>query len=32
VSGRFYCCAHCARAEDHEQGFKIRDAVGVHPG
>jgi phage terminase large subunit GpA-like protein len=32
VAGRFFCCAHCARSADAEQGFKIRDAVGVHPG
>jgi phage terminase large subunit GpA-like protein len=32
ISGRFYCCAHCARAEDHEQGQQIRDAAGSRPG
>ncbi|MEV4416254.1 Prokaryotic metallothionein [Catellatospora sp. NPDC049609] len=32
VSGHFYCCAHCARSADAREGFKIRDAVGVHPG
>ncbi|MEX5632349.1 Prokaryotic metallothionein [Parafrankia sp. FMc2] len=30
VSGRFFCCAHCAR---HGGGIgrEIRDAVGAHP-
>jgi phage terminase large subunit GpA-like protein len=32
VSGRFFCCAHCARSADSAEGFKIRDAAGVHPG
>ena len=32
VSGRFYCCAHCARSEDQEEGQQIRDAAGSHPG
>jgi len=32
VEGRFYCCAHCARSAEADQGFKIRDTVGVHPG
>jgi len=31
VSGRFYCCAHCARHAGGE-GEKIRDTVGAHPG
>ena len=30
VEGRFYCCAHCARAVA-ELGNQIRDAVGVRP-
>jgi len=32
VSGRFYCCAHCARAKAGQQGQEIRDTVGAHPG
>jgi phage terminase large subunit GpA-like protein len=28
IDGRMYCCAHCARSADAEQGSKIRDAVG----
>jgi hypothetical protein len=32
VSGRFYCCAHCARTADKSQGLQIRDTVGAHPG
>ena len=28
VSGRFYCCAHCARSSEAEEGSKIRDAIG----
>ncbi len=31
VSGRFFCCAHCARAEEGDQGAQIRDAVGARP-
>jgi hypothetical protein len=31
VSGRFFCCAHCARAEEGEQGAQVRDAVGARP-
>jgi hypothetical protein len=31
VSGRFYCCAHCARDSEPE-GDKIRDTVGSPPG
>jgi phage terminase large subunit GpA-like protein len=27
VSGRFFCCAHCARTVDAAAGAKIRDAV-----
>lgn len=32
VSGRFFCCAHCARAVDADQGSQLRDAVGAQPG
>ena len=32
VSGRFYCCAHCARSADSAAGMEIRDAVGAYPG
>jgi len=32
VSGRFYCCAHCARTADASAGFEVRDAVGAYPG
>ena len=32
VRGQFFCCAHCARLIDAEQGSKIRDTVGTHPG
>ncbi len=32
VSDRIFCCAHCARAVDTEQGPQLRDTVGVHPG
>ena len=28
VGGRFFCCAHCARASGAEHGDQIRDAVG----
>ncbi|MEU3456038.1 Prokaryotic metallothionein [Micromonospora sp. NPDC006766] len=31
VSGRFFCCAHCARAVEGVQGAEIRDAVGARP-
>ncbi|MER5454300.1 MULTISPECIES: Prokaryotic metallothionein [unclassified Micromonospora] len=31
VSGRFFCCGHCARAVETEQGAEIRDAVGARP-
>ncbi|MEU8068656.1 Prokaryotic metallothionein [Micromonospora sp. BL1] len=31
VSGRFFCCAHCARAVEGEQGAEVRDAVGARP-
>ncbi|MCK9929489.1 Prokaryotic metallothionein [Frankia sp. Mgl5] len=30
VSGRFFCCAHCAR-QAGGMGREIRDAVGAHP-
>jgi hypothetical protein len=29
VSGRLFCCAHCARSSDAVEGSKIRDAVGM---
>jgi hypothetical protein len=32
VRGKFFCCAHCARAVDAEQGAKLRDTIGAHPG
>jgi hypothetical protein len=32
VEGRFYCCAHCARATEGGQASSIRDTVGSHPG
>ncbi|MEU1686342.1 Prokaryotic metallothionein [Micromonospora sp. NPDC005707] len=31
VSGRFFCCAHCARAVEGTQGAEVRDAVGARP-
>jgi hypothetical protein len=31
VSGRFFCCGHCAR-EAGGLGMEIKDAVGAHPG
>jgi hypothetical protein len=31
VSGRFFCCGHCARAVETDQGSAIRDAVGARP-
>ncbi|MCP3782386.1 Prokaryotic metallothionein [Micromonospora sp. A3M-1-15] len=31
VSGRFFCCAHCARAVEGSQGAEVRDAVGARP-
>ena len=31
VSGKFFCCANCAR-RDGGLGEQIRDAVGAHPG
>lgn len=30
VEGLFYCCAHCARSANREEGSKIRDSVGSH--
>jgi hypothetical protein len=32
VSGRFYCCAHCARTADASEGAQIRDTVGAPAG
>jgi hypothetical protein len=32
VEGRFYCCAHCARAVEGGHAAEIRDTVGAHPG
>ena len=32
VSGRFFCCAHCARTVEREAGALVRDAVGSRPG
>ncbi|ETA02880.1 hypothetical protein ThrDRAFT_00919 [Frankia casuarinae] len=32
VSGRFFCCAHCARVSDGRLGAELRDTVGTHPG
>ncbi|MEO3925754.1 Prokaryotic metallothionein [Micromonosporaceae bacterium B7E4] len=31
VSGRFFCCGHCARVVEGERGAEIRDAVGARP-
>ena len=31
VSGRFFCCANCARQADG-MGAQLRDTVGAHPG
>ena len=31
VNGRFFCCAHCARAVEGAVGAEIRDAVGARP-
>lgn len=31
VEGRFFCSAHCARAEGGPDAEAIRDAVGAHP-
>ena len=32
VGGRFFCCAHCARASAGAEGAGITDTVGAHPG
>ncbi|GAA1820145.1 hypothetical protein GCM10009835_45660 [Planosporangium flavigriseum] len=32
VDGRFFCCAHCARASGMDKGRQVRDAVGAPPG
>jgi hypothetical protein len=32
VGGRFFCCAHCARASAGAEGAAITDTVGAHPG
>ncbi|HEX2419312.1 MAG TPA: Prokaryotic metallothionein [Micromonosporaceae bacterium] len=32
VEGRFFCCAHCARATGVAHGEELRDAVGAHHG
>ncbi len=32
VDGRFFCCAHCARASGAQHAEQIRDTVGAHPG
>jgi phage terminase large subunit GpA-like protein len=32
VSGRFFCCAHCARSSGMYEATQIRDSVGAHPG
>ena len=32
VDGRFFCCAHCARASGLDKGVQVRDAVGAPPG
>jgi hypothetical protein len=29
VGGRFYCCAHCARASEPERARLIQDAAPV---
>lgn len=31
ASGRFFCCAHCARHSDVAVAAELRDAVGAHP-
>lgn len=31
VSGRFFCCAHCARHSGESIGQHVVDAVGAHP-
>jgi hypothetical protein len=32
VAGRFFCCAHCARATAGAEASAIADTVGAHPG
>jgi hypothetical protein len=32
VDGRFFCCAHCARATGVAHADQIRDAVGAQAG
>ena len=32
VDGRFFCCAHCARASGAVHGAEIRDTVGSAVG
>jgi phage terminase large subunit GpA-like protein len=32
VSGRFFCCAHCARAVETDRAAAIKDSIGAHPG
>lgn len=29
MDGRFFCCAHCARAVDADHGARLRDSVGA---
>lgn len=31
VSGRFFCCAHCARVSEGAEGAAVADAVGARP-
>lgn len=31
VSGRFFCCGHCARSVETAKGAEVRDAVGARP-
>lgn len=31
ASGRFFCCAHCARESGVDVAGDLRDAVGSHP-
>ena len=32
VGGRFFCCAHCARATAGAEAAAITDTGGAHPG
>ncbi len=32
VSGKFFCCAHCARQSGIPSAREVRDTVGAHPG